>query len=160
MYANGDRNYNTPFMDYGLPTNISNKNGNLCATLKTSDKIWGAFGFLGQVNFNNYDGVAITVYTENKQQTDTQLLVGRGSNTTFIIGQGNNDVSTVMYEESTFITMTNTTTPQTYFFSFADLRQKDNDMGFLGIRLKKGNGDGDVYISKIEVYEEGTYFPR
>ena len=157
-----DGGYNTTNSDFGklaLPAEyVYESGGCITADLKNNVCTWGAFCSPNQVNFNNYDAVAITIYTENKQQTNTQLLVARGSQTTFMIGTGNNDVTTVMYDEVTFKNLENTTTPQTYVFNFADLREQDNDMGYLGFRVKRGDGDGKVYISKIVVYPEGTYY--
>lgn len=157
-----DRGFNTTNSDFGkleLPAeHVYESGGCITANLKNEVCIWGAFCSPNQVNFNNYDAVAVTIYTENKQQTNTQLLVARGSQTPFMIGTGNNEVTTVMYNEVTFKTLENTTTPQTYVFNFADLRKEENDMGYLGFRVKKGDGDGKVYISKIVVYPEGTYY--
>ena len=157
-----DGGFNTTNSDFGklaLPAeHVYESGGCITAELKNNVCTWGAFCSPNQVNFNNYDAVAITIYTENKQQTNTQLMVARGSQTAFMIGTGNNDVTTVMYDEVAFKNLENTTTPQTYVFNFADLRKQDNDMGYLGFRVKRGDGDGKVYISKIVVYPEGTYY--
>ena len=163
LFNEGSLNSNTDFGTFAFPSStISDDitNDQLAVNLGTSGKVWSAFCLTNEVNFNNYDALSITLQTENKQQTNTNIIVGRGSNTTMTIGEGDSIVKTVDYEETTSQIMTNTTTPQTYVFSFEDIRQGDSDIGLLGIQIEKGDGDGFVYISDISVYKEGEYYPR
>ena len=162
LFNEGSLNSNTDFGTFAFPSStISDDitNDQLAVNLGTSRKVWSAFCLTNEVNFNNYDALSITLQTENTQQTNTNIIVGRGSNTTMIIGEGHSMLKTVDYEETTSQVMTNTTTPQTYVFSFEDIRQGDSDIGLLGIQIEKGDGDGFVYISDISVYKEGEYYP-
>ena len=139
------------------PSNYVSHVGDIDFNLTSQNCTYGAVCYNKLVNFNNYDAIAITVHTENTQQTGTQLMVGRGANTTMMIGAGTAPY-TISYEESTFVTMTNTTAQHTYVFNCNDLRQEDVDTGYLGICVKRGNADGHVYIDKIVVYKDGDYY--
>ena len=153
LFDNGEH-YSTEFGDVVYPTDYVSHIGDIDFDLASNYCTYAAICYNGHINFNNYDAVAITVHTENTQQTNTQLMVGRA--TSIAIGSGTPPY-TMSYEESTFSTMTNTKTQATYVFSFDALRQQDDDTGYLGICIKRGNADGHVYIDKIVAYRDGEY---
>lgn len=111
-----------------------------------------SFSFDREINFNNYSAVEITYFTENNQQSGGQLGVGRLANPIFGVAAGKEPLTST-YEEYMFKTPNNTRTPEVYTFDLSEIRKQDNDMGYLCIMIKRGNGDGKVYISKIVVYK-------
>ena len=155
LFDNGEH-YRTEFGDLVYPTSYVSHVGDIDFNLMSNFCTYAGICYDGYINFNNYDAISITVHTENTQQTGTQIMVGRGTNPTFMVGAGTPPY-TISYEESTFSTMTNTKTQATYTFSFDALRQEDVDMGYLGIRILRGDADGHVYIDKIVVYKDGEY---
>jgi hypothetical protein len=155
LFDNGEH-FGTEFGNVVYPTSHVSHIGDIDFDLTSTYCTYAAICYEGYINFNNYDAVAITVHTENTQQTNTQIMVGRGLNPTMIIAAGTPPY-TMSYEESTFSTMTNTKTQATYVFSFDALRQQDVDTGYLGICIKRGDADGHVYIDKIVVYRDGEY---
>ena len=153
LFDNGEH-YRTEFGDVLYPSSYVSNVGDIDFDLTTNFCTYAAICYNGHVNFNNYEAIAITVHTENTQQTDTLLMVGRGTNTTLMLGSGTSPY-TISYDESTFSKMTNTKNQATYVFNFEDLRKQDVDTGYLGICIKRGNADGHVYIDKIVVYRDG-----
>ena len=155
LFDNGEH-FSTEFGNVVYPTNYVSHVGDIDFNLTTNYCTYAAICYDGHINFNNYDAVAITVHTENTQQTNTQIMVGRGLDPVYMVAAGTPPY-TMSYEESTFSTMTNTKTQATYTFSFDALRQQDDDTGYLGIRILRGDADGHVYIDKIVVYRDGEY---
>ena len=155
LFDNGEH-FSTEFGDVVYPTDYVSHIGDIDFDLASNYCTYAAICYNGHINFNNYDAVAITVHTENTQQTNTQIMVGRGLDPVYMVAAGTPPY-TMSYEESTFSTMTNTKTQATYTFSFDALRQQDDDTGYLGIRILRGDADGHVYIDKIVVYRDGEY---
>ncbi len=109
------------------------------------------------VNFNNYDAVEITIYTENNQQTPI-VTVSRAGGSSGQYGYGQTVYPIDLMESVTFGVNT-TKEPTVYTVNMAELRKLDADMGHLVFTVERGTtGDGKVYISKIVVYPEGTYY--
>ena len=158
LYSNGSVNNSSEFGTLSLPeSSISDVDGRLTVDLENND--WSAFCLTNEINFDDYDAVSITIQTENSQQTNTKLSIGRGSDVNFMVGEGGIEPRSVMYNQTTTQTMTNTTTPGTYVFNFADLKDSENCSGYLGIKVDKGDSGGNIYMSEILVYREGTYYP-
>jgi hypothetical protein len=116
------------------------------------------------VNFNNYDAVELTVYTENNNQVPYIQVCRAGGTTNSPSGQyGYGDtVYPVNIREQTGFYVNTKKVPTVYTVNMAELRKASADMGSLLFIIERGDesntADGKVYISKIVVYPEGTYY--
>ena len=157
--------------------------GSLCATAAIRDLIddngalvyelntvyrtaYFSFGDVNDqfVNFNNYDAVELTVYTENNNQRPYIQVCRAGGVSDKPMGQygyGGSSASINAMEVTGFY-VESKKVPTTYTVNMAELRKEEADMGSLLFIIERGadtnTADGKVYISKIVVYPEGTYY--
>jgi len=116
------------------------------------------------VNFNNYDAVELTVYTENNNQVPYIQVCRAGGSTNSPSGQYGygTTVYPVNIMEHTGFYVNTKKVPTVYTVNMAELRKSSADMGSLLFIIERGDesntADGKVYISKIVVYPEGTYY--
>lgn len=114
------------------------------------------------VNFNNYDAVELTIYTENNNQVPYIQVCRTGGINGIPSGQFGYGSSPSGIMESTGFYVTTKKVPTVYTVNMAEIRKYEADMGNLLFIVERGEtgdtADGKVYISKIVVYPEGTYY--
>lgn len=148
LYKAGTQYNDTEFRNLCL-ANAANSltSGAICYDLNYSTHVW--FSYDGYINFNDYDRIEITAYTENSQQ---QPMIGLGI--TSVSGQqGYQDTTggwegtshgyvTLMYN----VTETKYTIPINYTGS-----------GYLLLWMHRNNsGLGRIYITEIRVIPKET----
>ena len=168
-----DMDHNLPVVhEFGqmwVPTNTNNagfikdKQGNEVIGFKfTEGMLRGYFCFDGFINFNNYDTIEITAYTENNDQ-NAIIQVARGYKNDY--GYISLYYSNIPNSAKCLSTVTTgKKQPTVYSFSMQELAISsgltDGNSGYLNIGISRNadgsltNGDGFVYISKIVVYPE------
>ena len=173
-----DRNHDNPETEFGyiyISESVNNNNkagfiedaqGNKVIGYNfINGMLKGYFSFDKYTNFNNYDTIEITAYTENNDQ-EPLLLVARGNELGQFgyVASANPQTIIPNAAQAIEVAITSKKQPTVYSVSIQELAKSsglgDGNSGYLYIGLARNVNDdpttdeGYVYISKIVVYPE------